>query len=359
MSASPRRRSLVPRSAIVAGVVIVVLIGGAIAAGILYADSRLVEVPEVTGLPIEVAKRALEVSSLAVDVAGTRVSVEMAAGLVLSQDPEPGTAVRRGTAVTIVLSAGPQTVLLPDLVGRDVEEARTELTTRGLAVSVVGVSAEASAGIVLEMFPSPGSAVNVGDTVRLSVAGAEASDDLLLPYDLSSLSIALDPSPVASTDAVDPALDVARRLAALLQAASAEVIVTRSATETAPAPARRLEIATTSGATLLIGLDVSRTGEPGLVVYHRQEAGTEPAAFVASRDLAAEITRAARLPGILVREPAETADSVVAGFPGRAVRVTVGDITSDADLMRMTDPAWADRVARAIYRAVGTAHAAD
>jgi hypothetical protein len=349
-----RRRALIPRSAIIATAVSVALIAAAIAASVYWTNSRVVSVPDVTGLPREIAERAFEVSSLTPSVVGTRVSVDIPAGAVVSQDPPAGTEVRRGSEVRLVLSAGPQSFALPDVVGMHVEEARAELVSRGLVVNVIGVSAEASAGIVVEMFPSPGTSVNTGDVIRLSVPGGSDQSDMLLPYDLTGVRVVLDPAPPQTADPGDPAIDVTRRLSALLQAAGASVTVTRSATDTAPIPEARLGTARSSGADLFIGIDAGRSSEAGLRALHRASNGTSAAALTASIDLARSVTRAAQLPGISVLEPRASSDPVLAGFPQLGIRVIVGDVTAEADRVRMTDPAWADSVARAVYRGVGT-----
>ena len=343
-----------PRSAIIAVIVSVLVIAVAITASVLWARSRVVVTPDVAGLPLEIAERALEVSGLTASVSGTRVSVDVAEGSVISQDPAPGAELKRGDTVTLVVSAGPQTFPLPDVIGMQVEDARVELVSKGLVVNVVGVSAEASAGVVVEMYPSPGTSVNTGDVVRLSVPGGAEGTDMLLPYDLTGMKVVLDPSPPETADPGDPAIDVARRLSGLLQAAGATVTMTRSATDTAPSPEQRLQSAQAAGADLLIGIDVGRTGEPGLRALHRPAQGADADALTASRELAAAITRAARLPGIVVLEPGQTNDPVLSGFGGPGARVVVGDVSAEADRIRMTDPAWADSVARAIYRGIGT-----
>jgi len=48
-----------------------------------------------------------------------------------------------------------------------------------------------------------------------------------------------------------------------------------------------------------------------------------------------------------------TDDPVLAGFHGTGVRLRLGDTTDTGDTARFRDPAWADEVARGIYRAIG------
>jgi N-acetylmuramoyl-L-alanine amidase len=56
----------------------------------------------------------------------------------------------------------------------------------------------------------------------------------------------------------------------------------------------------------------------------------------------------------VVLEPRASEDSILRDFSGTGVRIVVGDIAAEADRIRMADPAWADSVARAVYRGIGT-----
>jgi PASTA domain len=70
-------------------------------------DSDQLVVPDLAGLSLDEA--AAQLQSLGLTVAGTHTaSDEVAEGLVVSQDPVPGTFVDPGTTVTIVVSAGPE-----------------------------------------------------------------------------------------------------------------------------------------------------------------------------------------------------------------------------------------------------------
>jgi N-acetylmuramoyl-L-alanine amidase len=131
------------------------------------------------------------------------------------------------------------------------------------------------------------------------------------------------------------------------------VFVTRSATDTVPTVAERLETATGADATVLVGIDLASGGEAGLRVLTASAAGQSGETFARSAAFASSVTRAARLPGLVVLEPAVSEDPVVLGFTGPAIRVVVGDGTAEADRARMADPGWADSVARAIYRGLG------
>ena len=352
------RRSLVPRSAAIAAAVVVLLAGAGVAASAYVADTRLVEVPVVTGLRQANAEVALSQRSLEPEVSG-QVSVDVPAGRVISQDPAAGTRVKRGSAVSLVVSVGRQTFSVPDIIGQPLQEAREELVALGLDVEVATVSSEVTGTVVLEMYPAPGAIVSVGDLVRLTVPGAGPSTTTLLPFDLAGLSVVLDPLPLVSADEGDVAMDVTRRLRALLEASEATVTVTRTATQGTPTPADRASLAGASGAELLVGIDLGQGGGAGLTTLYLTDQAGEAERTEGSRSVAQSITRAASTAGLMVNEPAVSSDAVLVAFPGIGVRVIFADIDAAADAARIGDPEWADQVARAIYRGIGTQFASD
>lgn len=340
-----------PKAAIVAAVVIVLLIAAAVAASVMVARSGLLAVPDVVGLPGEIAEESLEADGFVYELAGTRVSVTVPEGEVISQEPTPGVLVDPGTVVAVVLSVGPQTFEVPDLVGSSVEGARDALSALGLNVVTEAVSAETTQAIVLEMFPAPGSSVSPGDEIRLSVPGGSGEADVLLPYDLEGVTVLLDPAPVPEGMGADVTMEISRRLQSLLEAAGAKVSTTRAAGGAATTEGR-VQAAEASTADLIIGLDVAASGAPGVVVYHLGSAA-DAQYELSSLKYAQAVTRAATLPTLTVNEPGPVEDPVLSAFPGTGIRVQAGAADAAADLARFVDPAWADQIARAIYRGVG------
>lgn len=90
---------------------------------------------------------------------------------VISTTPAAGTPAERGSTVTLVLSSGPEQVTAPDVQGEDVEDARSTLQAAGLAANATEQEdLEAEPGTVLAQSPAPGTAVDKGSTVALTVA---------------------------------------------------------------------------------------------------------------------------------------------------------------------------------------------
>ena len=85
-------------------------------------------------------------------------------GNVISTTPGPGSSVGRDSTVTLVVSAGPDMVTVPDLLGTNVAAATRSLEQSGLKVAnVFGFPS----GRVFFTSPSPGSRVHRGSSVNL------------------------------------------------------------------------------------------------------------------------------------------------------------------------------------------------
>lgn len=136
-------------------------------------------VPDVTGLSVEEARIQLGEVGLQVQVAGRLAAGP--AGQVVAQGAEPGTRLRKGTVLALVVSSGVKAVRLrmPSVEGSLLERAIVTLDEAGLRVERVeevrGTAAERR-GTVLSQQPAPGAPVNRGAGVNLSVSGAPGDE---------------------------------------------------------------------------------------------------------------------------------------------------------------------------------------
>lgn len=90
---------------------------------------------------------------------------------VIRSDPTPGTDVRVGDTVTLVVSRGPRPITVPSLVGRPTPAALAELENLGLKGTVASrVFADAPAGTVVEQNPAEGAELDRGGRVALTVS---------------------------------------------------------------------------------------------------------------------------------------------------------------------------------------------
>jgi len=92
-------------------------------------------------------------------------------GQVTWQVPPPGVQLPEGSLVRITLSGGPQRVPVPDLVGYDVEVARSLVEATGLAVGrVEATQAPAPQGVVVSTRPPTGATLLPGRQITLVVS---------------------------------------------------------------------------------------------------------------------------------------------------------------------------------------------
>jgi serine/threonine-protein kinase len=133
-------------------------------------------VPEVVGLTEKEARKALEEAGFELGSSEDEFSDTVEEGRIISQDPEAGLKQEPGTAVDVVVSAGPELTVVPGVVGSTEDEAIAELDGVGLLANVVEESSEeAEEGVVFDQDPDEGAEVEDGSTVTITVStGPEA-----------------------------------------------------------------------------------------------------------------------------------------------------------------------------------------
>ncbi len=107
-------------------------------------------------------------------------------GVVFAQTPTGGSRRRLATdgepcKVTLMVSLGRESILLPPMSGRDVYEVANELRNLGLVVNTVMQSSPREAGRVLESEPKAGESVPKGTTITLTVSRGEEQKTVHVP----------------------------------------------------------------------------------------------------------------------------------------------------------------------------------
>ena len=131
-----------------------------------------VEVPDVVGRRAGDAEATLAAFGFSVE-RGDEYSTSVARGEVIRTDPAAGTEAARGSAVTMVVSLGPRTFAMPDVVGKTREQATSELEALGLIVNVQLLPASDPPNTVVFQEPPQGTTVEQGDTVTIYVTATE------------------------------------------------------------------------------------------------------------------------------------------------------------------------------------------
>jgi len=158
---------------IIAAIVLLGLLG-AWASGLL---GGVVTVPATQGMTLEAAKAEIIKSGLKVGNVDSRADAEVPKDMVVATDPNAGFLAKRGQAIDIILSSGPDMVKVPDVTGSAETSAILALQADGFDVDPITTpeyNADYAAGVVFRTDPAGGTEVARGSKVHLWISqGAE------------------------------------------------------------------------------------------------------------------------------------------------------------------------------------------
>lgn len=162
----------IPQKYIVLSAAVIFLIaflGAFLSYGNFWSNTT-VDVPNVVGKQVSVAKNILEDKHLRVSTSEV-TNTDVPAGQVISQSPGAGEKVKEQRTIHLVVSKGVGDITVPDLSGMTVEQARQRLKDLGLVVGKItqgSVEGKPDNTIVAQS-PSGDSKVSKGTTVDLVV----------------------------------------------------------------------------------------------------------------------------------------------------------------------------------------------
>jgi eukaryotic-like serine/threonine-protein kinase len=139
-------------------------------------ETSQVEVPNVVGQNVEQATTALREKGF--DVQTEPTESDAAEGEVLDQTPDGGTQADESSTVTLSVSAGQDTVPVPDVVGKTQEEADNILSDAGFVVVPQQEENDAPPGQVFEQSPSANSPAAPESTVTIKVSSGPGTQPL-------------------------------------------------------------------------------------------------------------------------------------------------------------------------------------
>lgn len=138
---------------------------------------QLVPVPNLKGKTVRDAKFALDRNGLSIGTISYVLNDSFPTNTIIEQVVQPGTMLRRGARVSIIVSQGASVdrVLVPDVIGKPLTEAGRILANHGLKIGTVNYqpSQMLLPNTVLDQFPRPGEFIEHGLKVDLFVAKSE------------------------------------------------------------------------------------------------------------------------------------------------------------------------------------------
>ena len=133
-----------------------------------------VEMPNVVGLSKEEAQKEIEDAGLKFEISSEEYNKDVPEGYVISQDPaymENYNNVKEGSIVSVVISKGQEKATVPNVEGKERDEAIKLLEDANLVAEVIEeTSKTVEEGYVISQDTEPDTEVYAGDTVKIHVS---------------------------------------------------------------------------------------------------------------------------------------------------------------------------------------------
>jgi len=143
----------------------------------------MVTLPNLIGKTLEEASSELIRRKLSVVQAGAQFDTRWERGKVISQDPSSGSKLKINEVVKVILSAGNEKVIVPRLIGRNLQNSNQilkEARLRRGEVSQVHTS-EYAAGKIISQYPRAAAEVGSNSPVSLLISQGEKEEKYLMP----------------------------------------------------------------------------------------------------------------------------------------------------------------------------------
>jgi serine/threonine-protein kinase len=144
--------------------------------------SSVVTVPDVRDMPYDEAVGILQGLGLYADISDKKFDSEIEKGNVISQVTESGTTVKEGYTVSLVVSNGPITAKVPNILQKELSDAKLIIENNKLVVGEIEyVENDLPRGYVLEQNPKPGINVSEGSSVNVKVSEGKKILTVIMP----------------------------------------------------------------------------------------------------------------------------------------------------------------------------------
>jgi eukaryotic-like serine/threonine-protein kinase len=115
-------------------ILLTVALASAITTIRLSIRGRQESMPQLVGAPLDAAEKVIADLGLSLKVEDKVYSAKYGSGQIVSQQPPPGTRIKVGQHVQVLVSLGPPRVTIPDLTSSSLRAAQINAVQRGLSV---------------------------------------------------------------------------------------------------------------------------------------------------------------------------------------------------------------------------------
>ena len=145
--------------------------------------------PTVVGMNVDQAISVLKQAGYDPIKYETRFDEKLKEGTIIRQTPEGGDETKPGRKVYLIISGGKEMVVMPDLLGKNLRDARYLLVHANLDVGKTDMEFTDSiaAGIVIRQSPPKGTSVNTSQKIDIVVSQGPRAGRIAVP-DLTNLT---------------------------------------------------------------------------------------------------------------------------------------------------------------------------
>ena len=157
---------------------------------LIIKSENTVVVPDLIGENAVYALEILTDLGLNTKISESEYSSDFPKNHILYQDPEPGSEIKKGRDVKIIVSKGSRTIFTPNLEGLAVRQAHIILEENDLCRGKISssLSDRIKKGEIISQSPSPGSAIRREECVDLLASMGNRQKAIMMP-DLKNLSL--------------------------------------------------------------------------------------------------------------------------------------------------------------------------
>jgi beta-lactam-binding protein with PASTA domain len=173
------------KAAVLLGAFLVVAgISGYLTLRFIVGSEDTVVVPELVGKEVVYALDILTDLGLNTKVNGFEYRTDVPKNYVAYQEPAPGSEVKKDRDVRIIISKGPKTLVVPNLLGMDIRQAYIIMEENGLSQGILSHTfrEQAATDEVISQVPPFGTVVTRGDSIDLLVSLGRRPVTYKMPY---------------------------------------------------------------------------------------------------------------------------------------------------------------------------------
>lgn len=177
---SRKDRPVKKNSSMIAAIAIVLVLTAALVAYALLGGPSKNRVPDFSGRTLAQAQALAKDNHFVIEVSGKKASDEVEVGFIISQTPRAGSRLAAGETIQLLLSTGKPRIKVPDVSGKNSEEAGFILGQSSLEIGEIKreFSETIPDGQVISQDPAAGQLTPEGTIVNLVVSRGEESIDV-------------------------------------------------------------------------------------------------------------------------------------------------------------------------------------